>query len=251
MQRLPGLIGLRPKRKKIDIFWRQDVGNYTVKLSIVERILHSHDSARGLPMNIAKYRWLAFLSLLVLCVARPSIAGAQEEASSAMYPVRDPAPVGTIPEQPNALLVDAQAYAERSRRIQRAGMGVLGGWSVANLGVGCSGWALSAQERVSGFHEMNCVWNGVNAGLATAGLFRLAKPIDPQRAKRDGRRLENTLLFNAGLDVGYVIAGLWLRERGKRLSDPRMEGWGDALFVQGGFLFTFDIGLFAVHSKLQ
>ena len=182
------------------------------------------------------------------CMVATSSA-AQEASSGDEFRVRDVPHERTLPERPNSLTVGPRAYAERSARVRRVGMGVLGTWSVANMGAGCAGWALAENERMRGFHQMNCMWNGVNAGIAAAGLVDALRPIDPLEARAKGRGLERALLFNAGLDVGYVMAGMWLRERGKRLEDPRLVGWGDALLVQGGFLFTFDVSLLLVHSR--
>ena len=62
-------------------------------------------------------------------------------------------------------------------------------------------------------------------------------------------RGEKVLLFNAGLDIGYMAAGLYLSERSRSETDPdradRFLGWGQSLVLQGGFLFAYDV-LFAV-----
>lgn len=61
-------------------------------------------------------------------------------------------------------------------------------------------------------------------------------------------RLEKILLFNAGIDLAYMAVGGWMWDRGSRgLSGPsgvdaeRLTGWGQALVLQGGFLFAFDV----------
>lgn len=66
--------------------------------------------------------------------------------------------------------------------------------------------------------------------------------------------MEKTLLFNGGLDVGYMAAGFYLREKAKNSTKyhDMFKGYGSALILQGAFLFVFDLSLYWVlnqHSK--
>lgn len=145
--------------------------------------------------------------------------------------------------------VDLEVARERHLRVQRVGMSVLGGWAVVNLAGGSVGYALADDPRSQGFWAGNAAWNAVNLGIATAGLAsvgaRRRAIVDFTSLERSRDNFERSLLVNIGLDVAYVMAGFALRERGLRVDDPRLVGFGDALLVQGGFLFVFDIGLFA------
>lgn len=144
-------------------------------------------------------------------------------------------------------------------QIVRRGMAVLGSWAAANLAAGTTGALISDDPRLAGFWEMNALWNTVNLGLAGGTLVAENRRTDPSGAteltlpayREASHRLEKTLLFNAGLDIGYMTLGGWLWERGSRgegissagVSAERLTGWGQALVLQGAFLFVFDVVL--------
>jgi hypothetical protein len=143
--------------------------------------------------------------------------------------------------------------------ILRRGMVVLGGWAVTNIIAGSIGALVSDDPTQRGFWEMNALWNTVNLGLAGGTLIAAERRSDPTGStaltlpeyRAASHRLEKVLLFNAGLDLGYMTLGGWLWERGSRgdglaasdVSADRLAGWGQALVVQGGFLFLFDLVL--------
>ena len=79
---------------------------------------------------------------------------------------------------------------------------------------------------------MNAGWNVVNVALATPALIK-PKPVDP-------KRMAKLFWINAGLDVGYMAAGLWMSQRGQATGNPQLTGWGQSVLLQGGFLFAFD-----------
>jgi hypothetical protein len=57
------------------------------------------------------------------------------------------------------------------------------------------------------------------------------------------RNFRRILQFNTGLDVGYMLAGLWLiKTAGQR---RQRTGMGLGIIVQGLFLFVYD-GLLAL-----
>ena len=61
-------------------------------------------------------------------------------------------------------------------------------------------------------------------------------------------RTEQILLVNAALDVGYVLLGLWLRQRAGSATRPeRLMGFGRSVILQGTFLAVFDAGLYLVY----
>jgi hypothetical protein len=144
-------------------------------------------------------------------------------------------------------------------RIVRGGMTVLGSWAATNLAAGTVGALTSDNPRVAGFWEMNALWNTVNLGLAGTTLIVENRRTDPTGTtdlilpayREESHRLEKTLLFNAGLDIGYMTLGGWLWERGARgdglstagVSAERLAGWGQALVLQGAFLFILDVVL--------
>jgi hypothetical protein len=138
---------------------------------------------------------------------------------------------------------------------QRSAMLVLGAWSVANIG---SGLALRGQERNTThyFHTMNAAWNTVNLAIAGFGYWSASRT-DPGSFDLFGTideqyKFQKILLFNAGLDVGYMATGLFLIERSNnpaRNNPERLKGFGQSLLLQGGFLFAFDLVNYWIHAR--
>jgi hypothetical protein len=141
------------------------------------------------------------------------------------------------------------AFVERRLQIQRTGMAVLGSWAAANIAAGTTLSVFDEERR--DFHQMNALWNTVNLGLATAGYLGARNPpASPTLAEAIERQhsIEKILLFNAGLDVGYMVGGFYMRELARRDgADPRLDGWGSSLILQGGFLLAFDVILYLVN----
>jgi hypothetical protein len=139
-------------------------------------------------------------------------------------------------------------YAARGLIVGR-GLAVLAAWVIANL-VG-SGYAVSRADRRTEpyyFHFMNVAWALINAGIAAWGIVmlrRLPPPGWSLAAEAGAHRHDETLfLVNTGLDVLYVLVGLWLRRRAAEpdASNPiRLAGFGRSVLLQGAFLFVFDL----------
>ncbi|MEO0583146.1 MAG: hypothetical protein AAF135_13060 [Bacteroidota bacterium] len=137
-------------------------------------------------------------------------------------------------------------------RLNKGNMYVLGAWAVGNIGV--SGYLRSRTTgNVRYFHEMNAIWNFVNLGLAAGGLYGSFVE-DPStytawETYRAQQNIEKILLFNMALNFTYMTAGGYLIERSKRANDrpERLEGYGQSLIMQGGFLFVFDLTQYLLH----
>ncbi|NJB87596.1 hypothetical protein GGR26_003380 [Lewinella marina] len=140
----------------------------------------------------------------------------------------------------------AEALETARLRHQQTAMLVLGGWALGNIGLG-----LALRSRRTGedrrFHEMNALWNTVNLGIAGLGYLSVART-DPTALGAFASLLENQglqkiLLFNAGLDVGYLAGGFYLLERARRpdVDRDRLRGYGRSIILQGGFLLAFDL----------
>jgi len=148
--------------------------------------------------------------------------------------------------------VQALDVLNRSRELMlERNMGLLGAWALLNLLV--SGYFVArtgARTELHYFHQMNVGWNFVNAVLAVTGILR-AHPnqvagLDLATSLNDQFTVEKILLLNAGLDVAYLACGSWLRARAAsahRLPE-RLLGFGQSLWLQGGFLLLFDLGLY-------
>jgi hypothetical protein len=142
-------------------------------------------------------------------------------------------------------------FNENRLKITKTGMYTLGAWAVGNMVV--SGIALgNAGGSQKHFHQMNIYWNIVNLGLAGSGLYSAitADPasFDLAASISEQAKMEKLLLFNAGLDIGYMAAGLWMMERSKNIQkNPELwEGFGKSVILQGAFLFVFDLALFTI-----
>jgi hypothetical protein len=146
-----------------------------------------------------------------------------------------------------AQTLDLKSFNERRIKDTRTDMMILGGWALGNMAV--SGILLANTEGgvAKGFHQMNIGWNAVNLTIAGFGYLAAMKSnpasFDLFGSVDEHYKLQRLFIFNAGLDVGYVAAGAFLMERSKsRLKNPeQMKGFGQAIIVNGTFLFVFDL----------
>lgn len=146
-----------------------------------------------------------------------------------------------------------QSFEAGRGEINRTGMIVLGSWAVGNLLMGAYGnYKYEGQTKY--FHQFNAMWNVVNLGIAAFGYFSAAGS-DPgsmtaSQILNEYNSLQNFLLLNAGLDVAYMVTGLYLKERAKNSSNAdRLRGYGNSLLLQGGFLLAFDVALYFIHQN--
>ena len=143
---------------------------------------------------------------------------------------------------------------EAEQNYRQTGMMVLGGWAVANIASG-----LVMRSNTSGvdsrFWEMNAIWNGVNLAIAGFGYYGATKLGTDGSAfalYQEQMSMDKILLFNAGLDLGYIAAGAWMVERSKNISkNPDLwKGYGRSIMLQGAFLFAFDVAMVLIHKKV-
>ena len=146
-----------------------------------------------------------------------------------------------------------QQQAVQRTNVTLAGLRILLWWAVANITVGALLRVLPGVAN-NAFWEMTALWNVVNLFLAAGGLRRAKHTA--QAASLHGEiasihRLEKTLLFNAGLDVGYVLLGVLLTQLSVDALQSSLPGWGYAIIVQGLFLFVFDLGFAGRLSRIR
>ena len=140
-------------------------------------------------------------------------------------------------------------------KVQTTGMWVLSSWAVANMAYG--GIAAARGEGSNKyFNRMNVYWNIVNLGIAAPSLIgalrqRKAPPTTLDQSIEDLHSIEKTLLFNAGLDLGYMASGLYLLEKAKTTPGrhDRFKGFGQSIILQGGFLLLFDAANYLALRK--
>jgi hypothetical protein len=132
-------------------------------------------------------------------------------------------------------------YRAREMLLGR-GLGVLGIWALLNL-IG-SGYLLPRTDRRSmphHFHFMNCCWGILRTypGAPPTGF-------DATAAAHDIQQTVFIFLVNAGLDIGYLVVGMWLITRAARpqaTMPQRLLGYGRSILLQGGFLLVFDAAM--------
>lgn len=147
-------------------------------------------------------------------------------------------------------------FNQKRLLINKSGMTVLAGWALLNLAV--SGSQVFNSGGVSkNFHIMNATWGAVNLAIAGFGYYSSLRgpgQFGLYDTFNEQTFIQQFLLFNAGLDVAYVVGGFYLRERAERFSVSnqkkfeRFKGFGRSLILQGGFLLAFDLTLFFIHK---
>lgn len=136
----------------------------------------------------------------------------------------------------------------QQENILRVGMLILGGWAVLNILLGSFKLINSTRARRY-FFQMNLYWNIVNLLVAGTALHIIFSDDAVTRALAESVRLHSwykTILYlNIGLDLGYMMLGVYLKERSKNSirSSEQLYGWGQAVVLQGFFLFVLDLVL--------
>jgi hypothetical protein len=153
-------------------------------------------------------------------------------------------------------LGDLAGFNAERLRISRMGMAVLGSWAVGNLGLGALRVG-QVEGKDKYFYQMNMYWNTINLALAGFGYYSAATTEDSTLSAFASLQAhystEKILLLNAGLDVAYVMGGLYLLERGNHQEAgskrDQFRGFGRSVIVQGGFLLLFDVALYLVQRQ--
>ena len=132
--------------------------------------------------------------------------------------------------------------------IQQTGMQTLGLWALSNIAIGTFA-SLSTKGESQAFWQMNAGWNIINAGIAGMGYFSQSIPNSLLGTIQEQHSIETILAVNAGLDIAYIVSGFYLKEKAKASNNPeRLNGFGNAIILQGAFLFFFDAILYAVNA---
>ncbi len=64
-------------------------------------------------------------------------------------------------------------------------------------------------------------------------------------------KTENLFLINGGLDIVYVGTGFLLKHlaNNSQKRHDLLKGYGNSIILQGSFLFTFDIAMWAIQRS--
>jgi hypothetical protein len=146
-----------------------------------------------------------------------------------------------------------QNFNKERAQIDKHLMIGLGSWATSNFVVSGIGWATVPKSEAYYFHQMNVLWNTVNIALAVPGYLKAkndVRTLTLSETNKAQRKTQNIFLINTGLDVVYISSGFLLRNSAQsNLSNKdRFNGFGNALFLQGGFLFIFDLTAYAIHK---
>lgn len=144
-------------------------------------------------------------------------------------------------------------FNEKRLNIDKKLMLTLGGWSLTNAVVSSIGWGTTTGEAQQ-FHQMNTIWSGFNLALAIPGYIKACKTVTEGiplgKTNHEQNRTEKIFLFNAGLDLAYVTGGFYLKSLAKNnvVQEQRLNGYGNSVILQGGFLFLFDLTAYLIHA---
>ncbi len=149
---------------------------------------------------------------------------------------------------------ELDVFNEQRLNINKTGMLVLGSWAATNIALSP---VLASREEgwKRSFHQMNGYWNGVNLVIAGLGYLNAlngdSAGLGFSESLKEQHSIEKILLFNAGLDLGYIAGGLYLNERAKNSAknQDRFKGFGRSIMLQGGFLFVFDVILYLAQQN--
>ncbi len=148
--------------------------------------------------------------------------------------------------------IDNQAFNLKRIETNKKAMLILGGWALGNMAF--SGFRVGNTEGVEkGFHQMNIGWNAFNLSIAALGYWGATKEnpatFDSFNTMNEHYKLQKIFLLNTGLDVAYVVGGAYLIERSKTAEkSEQMKGFGQAVILNGAFLFIFDLGNYLIHN---
>jgi hypothetical protein len=154
----------------------------------------------------------------------------------------------------NTLAAQVANYQSEFNTINKNLMLGLGTYAVSNFVVSGIGYATAEDEATKRFHEMNVMWNTVNIGLAVPGYLKAVRgggEMTLEEMVKAQKKTETIFLVNDVLDIGYMAAGLWMRQNAADFpgQEDLYMGYGNSLILQGGFLLLFDAYAYYVHHK--
>ena len=144
-------------------------------------------------------------------------------------------------------------FNQQQNKITKIGMTTLGSWSLSSIAWGITGYN-SSNDSYKYFSQMNVAWGAINVGLALPGYLKARKGgnlnYNYNKTYTEQTKIEKIFLFNTALDVAYVMGGLLLKERAiwDIENSAQWTGFGNAIIMQGSFLFAFDLAMAAIHS---
>lgn len=147
---------------------------------------------------------------------------------------------------------DLDQFNHNRNQINKYAMITLGSWAVGNMAVNGALYRSGEKDRKY-FYQMNIAWNAINLAIAGFGLYGALNPdntLTLSESIQQQSNIEKILLSNAGLDIGYIMTGFYLKEKAKNSLNhhDRLKGYGTSLVLQGGFLFLFDVTVYFIQA---
>lgn len=129
----------------------------------------------------------------------------------------------------------------------------LGTWAVSNFTLSGYGWATASTSQEKYFHQMNVMWNTVNLALAVPGYIRSKNAnlgLNEVQTLAEQRKTQKIFLVNSALDLGYMASGFVLKQQNSTNpnKEAQLQGYGNSLLLQGGFLLLFDLSAYWIHQ---
>jgi len=154
--------------------------------------------------------------------------------------------VATVTQEIKPMKQDAHPFDLYG--FQRKALPVLLTWSAVSILSGLF-LGLSAEKRRKGIGSQFVGWGVINGLIAGFGyraarkkqLERLAGEESGPGLAKEASTFENILWINAGLDVGYILGGAWLKRSNPQ--DDFKAGMGVGVQIQGAFLLLWDLTL--------
>lgn len=119
-------------------------------------------------------------------------------------------------------------------------MTLLAIWAAINIGIWWNRRKTAQGSRLY-FWQMNALWNCIN--LAIAGIATTAVMLNIQHYNTDEsiQTLQIRILaINILADLLYIACGFTLEHYGAKRQNDRLDGYGQAITLQGAFLLCFD-----------
>jgi len=137
-------------------------------------------------------------------------------------------------------------------KINSNGAMVLGGWAVANIGLGIGGSAAThTGTSLHYFYQMTAIWNVANLGSAIYGYtvaYYAENRLTSSASAGAQQHVEGIFLINGGLDVAYIGLGAFIEHKGNVQNSAIKQGYGSAIIGQGAFLLLFDVTMFSFQK---
>ena len=146
-------------------------------------------------------------------------------------------------------------YNHKMYGYNKKGWWTVSSWAMGNVALGTAGIITAEDDQTKSFHQMNIMSNVVNIGFAVPGLIyaykRQKQSFGVNETFQNQLRQEKVYLFNAGLDLFYVGAGIALLESSKNSLNysATLRGFGNSVILQGGFLFIVDASMTLIHNR--